>query len=97
MKDSDDTRAAAITYDGFSTPKVVARGEAELAEQILRLAEENGIPIRKDQTLSALLAQVDIGAEIPPMLYVAVAEALAFAYALQDDLHWIDENETGGY
>lgn len=95
MKDPDKTRAAAITYDGFSTPKVVARGEAELAEEILRLAQENGIPIRKDSALTALLAQVDIGAEIPPLLYVAVAEALAFAYTLQDDLRGIDENKMG--
>lgn len=91
MKDDEETRAAAIAYDGFNTPKVVARGEAEVAEEILRLAEENAIPIRKDKALTTLLTQVDIGAEIPPLLYVAVAEALAFAYTLQDDLNWLDD------
>lgn len=82
--------AAALDYDGYNAPKVVARGEQEVAEEILRIAAENGIPIREDKALAALLSQVDIGAEIPPLLYVAVAETLAFAYALQDELRWVD-------
>lgn len=90
-ENKENQQAAALSYDGFSTPKVVAKGEAELAEEILRVAEENGVPIRRDRALTALLSQVDIGAEIPPLLYVAVAEALAFAYTLQDDLQWLEE------
>ena len=44
------------------------------------LAEENGIPLREDPDLVTLLAQLELGTEIPANLYVAVAEVLAFAY-----------------
>ncbi|WP_372750273.1 EscU/YscU/HrcU family type III secretion system export apparatus switch protein [Litorivivens sp.] len=90
-KSLESQQAAALSYDGYGSPRVVAKGEAELAQEILRIAHENGVPIRKDQALTALLSQVDIGTEIPPLLYVAVAEALAFAYSLQDELRWVDE------
>jgi flagellar biosynthesis protein len=58
-------------------PKVVATGRGLLAEQILRLAFENGIKVREDADLAELLAQLDLDHEIPPEVIVPVAEILA--------------------
>lgn len=63
-----------------AAPKVVASGEGKVAEQILALARENNIPVYDDPLLAGLLAQVDIGQEIPPELYQVVAEVLAYIY-----------------
>lgn len=74
--------AVALQYDGKEAPRVTASGKGEIAERILALAEEHGIPLREDPDLVTLLAQLDLGTEIPANLYVAVAEVLAFAYAV---------------
>jgi len=74
--------AVALQYDGKEAPRVTASGRGEVAERILALAEEHGIPLREDPDLVTLLAQLDLGTEIPPNLYVAVAEVLAFAYSV---------------
>lgn len=74
--------AVALHYDGDSAPTVTAKGSGELAEQIIALAREHGIPLQENAPLSALLAQVDLGTEIPGELYLAVAEIIAFAYLL---------------
>lgn len=75
-------RALALRYDPAgdpgSAPRVVAAGRGEAAESILALAAEHGIPVRHDRELLELLAQVDLGREIPLELYAAVAEVLAF-------------------
>ncbi|GAB6040249.1 EscU/YscU/HrcU family type III secretion system export apparatus switch protein [Endothiovibrio diazotrophicus] len=72
--------AVALEYDGRGAPKVTAKGTGELAEQILQLARENEIPLHEDPILSEVLAQIDLGNQIPPALYLAVAEVIAFAY-----------------
>lgn len=75
-------RAVALRYDGQSAPRVTAKGAGETAEAILRLAEENGIPLHEDPDLVTLLAQLELGQEIPTNLYQAVAEVIAFAYLM---------------
>ncbi|MBD3669942.1 MAG: EscU/YscU/HrcU family type III secretion system export apparatus switch protein [Gammaproteobacteria bacterium] len=72
--------AVALEYDGKQAPRISAKGKGEVAEKILALADEHGIPLREDPDLVTLLAQLDLGTEIPSNLYVAVAEVLAFAY-----------------
>lgn len=72
--------AVALEYDGKQAPRITAKGKGEVAERILALADEHGIPLREDPDLVTLLAQLDLGTEIPSNLYVAVAEVLAFAY-----------------
>ena len=72
--------AVALEYDGRGAPKITAKGTGELAEQILQLAREHDIPLHEDPVLSEVLAQVDLGDQIPPALYLAVAEVIAFAY-----------------
>lgn len=74
--------AVALRYEGNGAPRVTAKGQGEVAEQILAIAAEHGVPVREEPELAALLARVDLGEEIPPALYVAVAEVLAFAYRL---------------
>jgi len=53
-----------------------------LAEKILEIAEKENIPIHKDPQLVEALIQLDINQEIPPELYKAVAQILAFIYAV---------------
>ena len=53
-----------------------------LAEEILRIARENDIPIRSDPALAGALATLDVGRQIPPELFRAVAEVLAFVYKM---------------
>lgn len=81
----DTPRAAvALKYDAATdhAPKVVAKGRGLVAEKILALAREQGIPMREDPDLVQLLTQIDLDREIPPTLYKVVAELLAFVYRL---------------
>ena len=74
-------RAVALRYEeGMRAPTVVAAGAGEIAKRILELAQENDIPIQKDDTLVDILSRLNLGYEIPPETYRAVAEILAFLY-----------------
>lgn len=75
-------RAIALEYDGASAPRISALGQDALAEEIIALAREHGVPLLENAELAALLAQLDLGDEIPRPLYVAVAHVLAFAWAV---------------
>ena len=75
-------KAVALHYDGKGTPRVTATGTGLVAERILEVAREHGVPVHDDPVLSTVLAQVPLGDEIPETLYVAVAEVLAFVYFL---------------
>ncbi|NOY62001.1 MAG: flagellar protein FhlB [Gammaproteobacteria bacterium] len=77
-------RAVALRYDGRNAPTVTAKGDGTIAEQIVAIAEENGIPIHEDPALMAVLSRLELGDEIPMALYVAVAEVIAFAYRVSD-------------
>ena len=75
-------KAVALRYskDDDRAPRVVAKGEGSIARKIREIAESNDIPVRRDDTLVELLAQIEIDREIPPELYAAVAELLAWIY-----------------
>ena len=79
-------KAVALSYDEqkATAPRVLASGSGLVAETILQRAEEAGIHIRKDPDLIELLANVPVGEEIPPELYQAIAEVLAFVYSVND-------------
>ena len=81
-RDRSATRATALRYEGRDAPKVVATGKGLVAEKILEAAREAGIPLREDPVLVQALATLELEQEIPPELYRAVAEALAWAYRL---------------
>ena len=63
-----------------NAPKVVAKGEGYVAAAIKEKARRHGIPLRRDDDLIELLAQVEIDRQIPPELYAAVAELLSWVY-----------------
>ena len=75
-------RATALRYDGPDAPRVVASGCNLVAEKILEAAREAGVPVREDAVLAQALETLELDTEIPPELYKAVAEALAWAYRL---------------
>ncbi len=74
--------AVALSYDGKNTPKVTAKGQQQLAEQIVAAAEQAGVPLYPDPELAMILSQIPLGEEIPDNLYKAIAEVIAFAYIL---------------
>lgn len=78
--------AVALAYrEGQIAPKVVAKGRGLIAEEIIRRAKEAGIYVHESSELVALLMQVDLDDRIPPQLYVAVAELLAWLYRLEQN------------
>jgi flagellar biosynthesis protein len=76
-------KAVALAYDRIGAPRVVAKGEGEVARKIIEIAESEGIPLQKDNLLVEALLQVELTKEIPMQLYQAVAEVLAFVYHLE--------------
>jgi len=82
MPTPEKKRAAALRYEGTGAPKVVAAGRGLIAEKIMAAAKEAGVPVREDAALAEALAGLELGREVPEELWVAVAEALAWAYRL---------------
>jgi flagellar biosynthesis protein len=78
-------RAAALRYDKdkAAAPKVVAAGAGLIADRIVAIAREQGLPIREDPALAEALARLELEQEIPAELFVAVAEVLVWAYRLE--------------
>ncbi len=76
--------AVAIAYarDG-AAPKVVAKGRGLVAQAIIERAREHGVFVHESKDMVALLMQVDLDQRIPPELYRAVAELLAWVYRLE--------------
>lgn len=76
--------AVALRYDvdRDKAPLVLASGRGPVADEILRIAEDNKIPLYEDPELAKLLTKLELDAEIPPELYTLVAEVLFFVYKL---------------
>lgn len=76
-------RATALRYQsGDAAPRVTATGSGLVAERIVAAAREAGVPVREDPALAEALAALELDATVPPDLWRAVAEALAWAYRL---------------
>jgi flagellar biosynthesis protein len=77
-------KAAALKYERSinASPQVVAKGSGLVAEKIIALALENGVPVHEDRNLIEILSTIDLYEEIPSELYKAVAEILAFVYKM---------------
>ena len=84
MSESRYNKSTALTYSGEGAPRLVAVGEGELADRIKATAEEFGIPIVEEAGLVQMLCQIPLGGEIPPALYVAVAEVLAHVFRINN-------------
>lgn len=76
-------QAVALRYNEENiAPQVIAKGKGYVAENILNAARKNSVPIYQNKTLTSMLMAVDIDREIPPDLYTAVAEILAYVYRM---------------
>ena len=77
-------KAVALRYKtgDDNAPRVTAKGTDLIAEKIIEMARKHGIPIKDDPDLIEVLSRLDLNEEIPPELYVVVAELLAFVYRL---------------
>lgn len=79
-------KAVALRYQPArdQAPVVSAKGQGRLADKIIALAQEHGVPIKEDPDLVEILARLEVDQEIPPDLYLVVAEILAFVYKAND-------------
>ncbi len=76
-------KAIALEYGKNPVPVLTAKGEDVMAEAIIAEAKKQGIHITEDPQLVALLSTLELNAEIPENLYVAVAVILSWAYWLK--------------
>jgi len=88
--------AVALHYDEKDAPRISAKGQAAIADEIIALARKHDIPLYEDKQLAALLSQMELGDEIPRELYIAVAEVLAFAYMLTGKVPQERRKKTSG-
>lgn len=73
------SRAVALSYDGGTgAPVVVASGMGYLAEKIVEVAADSGVPIYEDNSLSTILTQLQLGQEVPESLYQAIVEIYVY-------------------
>ncbi|SAL58807.1 putative flagellar protein FhlB [Caballeronia terrestris] len=80
-------QATALAYDDQNrdaAPRVVAKGYGIVAEMIVQRAQEAGLYVHESPEMVSLLMQVDLDSRIPPALYQAVAEMLAWLYRLEN-------------
>jgi flagellar biosynthesis protein len=84
MNRDKQNKAVAVRYEPKSddAPRVIARGTGKVAAKIIELAREHNIYTHNDPDLLEVLSQLDLNDEIPPDLYIVVAELLAFVYSL---------------
>ncbi|SFM03369.1 EscU/YscU/HrcU family type III secretion system export apparatus switch protein [Halanaerobium salsuginis] len=78
------TVALKYNHNQDNAPRIIASGKGIIAEKILEKAREKNIPIREDKDVVEVLAQLNIGEEIPEELYTVIAEMLKFLYSLDD-------------
>jgi len=88
VKRDKQNRAVALKYqpESENAPKVIAKGQGKIAEKIIEIARANHIHIHNDPDLIEVLSHLDLNDEIPPELYVVVAELLAFVYSLNSNI-----------
>ena len=76
-------RAVALQYGGNAAPVIVASGMGYLAEKIVEVAADNGVPVYEDNSLATMLTQLELGQEIPPSLYQSIVDI--YVYFLEFD------------
>ncbi len=87
MNDSNRIKkAVALRYEkGKDTaPRVTAKGQGKIAEKILEIARQAGLPIKENADLVEVLSRLELNSEIPAETYVVVAEILAWVYSLNE-------------
>jgi len=87
--------AVALAYlAGESAPKIVAKGRGLIAEEIIARAKEHGVFVHESKELVSLLMQVELDKHIPPALYRAVAELLAWLYHIEHGTATLDDKPS---
>lgn len=76
-------RAVALQYGNHAAPVIVASGMGYLAEKIVEVAADNGVPVYEDNSLATMLTQLELGQEIPPSLYQSIVDI--YLYFLEFD------------
>ena len=94
---SKKSKAAALKYEAGkdSAPKLLAKGRNSIAEKIIEVAAQAEIPIVEDAALVSALLALELGEEIPPDLYRAVAKILSFLYSV-DKYEGVDVAKLAG-
>lgn len=93
MTDNEPLKAIALQYDGENAPIVTAAGEGAIAQEIIRIAREHGVPLRQDASLAALLSDLELGDEIPEHLYRIIAEVIAYVYLISGKVPVIQQKK----
>ncbi|MGA9467737.1 MAG: EscU/YscU/HrcU family type III secretion system export apparatus switch protein [Exiguobacterium marinum] len=82
----DQKKAMALSYEqSMDAPHVVAKGTGIVAERMLEIALENGIPVHEDPALLSLLSALNIEDQIPEDVYQVIAELFVFLYQMEQD------------
>ncbi len=81
-------KAIALRYQAGKdeAPRVTAKGQGAVAERIIQIAREAGVPLKEHHDLVEVLSRLDLNSEIPPETYVIVAEILSWVYKLNKKL-----------
>lgn len=89
-------KVAVIKYDKekSAAPVVVAKGKGYIAEKILKIAQDNGVPLKEDNDLINYLMSLELYEEIPEELYKVIAEILSFIYKSNDDYKQVTISEN---
>lgn len=76
FKELLNQKAVALTYDENkqAAPVIVASGIGYMAEKMIEIGKENGVPVYEDNSLATMLTQLELGAEIPEELYQAIVD-----------------------
>lgn len=72
--------AVALKYDGSKnkSPVIIAGGSGYVAQKVVEIAENSGVPVYKDDSLSIMLSQLDIGNEIPEELFKTIVDIYVY-------------------
>jgi len=77
-------KAVALYYDGRQAPRVTAKGANAIAEEIIAIARAHGVPLFENRELAGLLSTLELDDSIPEVLYLCIAQIIAFVYTLKD-------------
>lgn len=83
LKYQQASQNTATQQTNKAAPTVVAKGEGDIAQEILSLAKTHGLLVHQDESLMQVLNNLDLGQEIPESLYHVIAELIAFSFVLQ--------------
>lgn len=80
MLSSNNKRAVALKYDESTdkSPVVIASGAGYCVDRVIHIAEENGVPIYQDDSLSMMLSQLEVGKEIPDALFETIVDIYVY-------------------